>query len=153
MFKVLNVLVPPVRKSAPSAMCAARWLPNGVSLSILPWRARSRHMTTKSPDPAITDVVAKVTVSRLLRTLRTAPSPAGFNSQSGYPMTIVVELGKMNVFKSSFLILLPSVHVSLSNPIINPNLFRRQCSGVALTVVEGSTVSMDQANALACSGN
>lgn len=50
-------------------------------------------------------------------------------------------------------LILAAAHLSLSNPMSIPVLFRRQCSGGALTVLEGSTCDMGQANTLACSDN
>jgi hypothetical protein len=59
----------------------------------------------------------------------------------------------MNGFKLSFLILLSVIQSSVSYRLSAPNVFRRQCSGGALTAFEGSTCAMSEANAYACSEN
>lgn len=56
-------------------------------------------------------------------------------------------------FKRLLVFLTPSVQLVMSTPSDTPNLFRRQCPGDALTVLEGSTCDMSQADTLACSDN
>lgn len=58
----------------------------------------------------------------------------------------------MSVLKLSFF-LLPILQLTLSNLLETPPLFRRQCPGDALKVLEGSTCDKDDAKALACSDN
>lgn len=59
----------------------------------------------------------------------------------------------MHKFKRLLVFLATSVQLVMSTPLDTPTLFRRQCPGDALTVLEGSSCDMSQADALACSDN